>query len=259
MLKWVQCVRRRPELTVVEFRRQWQEYGEEIVSLGAELGAVRVEVSAALVVDANVEWQLQSRLGGPLRRPRRDPLLRERPGVLRGPRSAGAEGARRPAPAASGGLRRRSPLLLLPRLAGRGSLVLPRRRLTTSYSAASIGTKLPSSVPAPPGDRAVVDDGVREEALVPRRRGRPSRSPPAARTRAGPGPPGPTPPVRGRRRARSRPSGRPPPRRPRSGASRSPRPRPRSRARGSSSRRRPGGGRRATPRGTRTRPRPRPG
>lgn len=59
MLKWVQCVRRRPELTVVEFRRKWQEYGEAIVSLGAELGAVRVEVSASLVVDANAEWQLR--------------------------------------------------------------------------------------------------------------------------------------------------------------------------------------------------------
>lgn len=59
MLKWVQCVRRRPEVTVVEFRRKWQEYGEAIVSLGAELGAVRVEVSAALVVDANAEWQLR--------------------------------------------------------------------------------------------------------------------------------------------------------------------------------------------------------
>ncbi len=59
MLKWVQCVRRRPELTVVEFRRKWLEYSEEIVSLGAELCAVRVEVSAALVVDANAEWQLR--------------------------------------------------------------------------------------------------------------------------------------------------------------------------------------------------------
>lgn len=60
MLKWVQCVRRRPELTVVEFRRKWLEYSEEIVSLGAELGAVRVEVSAALAVGANVEWQART-------------------------------------------------------------------------------------------------------------------------------------------------------------------------------------------------------
>ena len=59
MLKWVQCVRRRPELTVVEFRRYWLEYGEEIVALGAEIGAFRVEVSAALVVGANAEWQLR--------------------------------------------------------------------------------------------------------------------------------------------------------------------------------------------------------
>lgn len=57
MLKWVQCVRRRPELSVVEFRRSWLEYGETIVALGAEIGAVRVEVSAALVVEANLEWQ----------------------------------------------------------------------------------------------------------------------------------------------------------------------------------------------------------
>ena len=57
MLKWVQCVRRRPELTVVEFRRAWLEYGEEVVSLAAELGATRVEVSAALAVEANAAWQ----------------------------------------------------------------------------------------------------------------------------------------------------------------------------------------------------------
>lgn len=59
MLKWVQCVRRRPELTVVEFRRIWREYGEEVVALGAELGAFRVEVSASLAVEANAEWQLR--------------------------------------------------------------------------------------------------------------------------------------------------------------------------------------------------------
>lgn len=59
MLKWVQCIRRRPELSVVEFRQLWLEYGEEIVALGAELGAVRVEVSASLAVEVNVEWQLQ--------------------------------------------------------------------------------------------------------------------------------------------------------------------------------------------------------
>ena len=56
MLKWVQCVRRRPELTVVEFRRAWLEYGEEVVALAAELDAARVEVSAALAVESNAEW-----------------------------------------------------------------------------------------------------------------------------------------------------------------------------------------------------------
>lgn len=59
MLKWVQCVRRRPELTVVEFRRHWLEYGEEIVALGAEVGAFRIEVSTALAVGVNDEWQLR--------------------------------------------------------------------------------------------------------------------------------------------------------------------------------------------------------
>jgi len=59
VLKWVQCIRRRPELTVVEFRRSWLEYGEEVVALAAELGATRVEVSAALAVEANTAWQQQ--------------------------------------------------------------------------------------------------------------------------------------------------------------------------------------------------------
>lgn len=58
MLKWVQCVRRRPELTVVQFRRAWRDYGEEVVALGAEIGAFRVEVSASLAVEAAAEWQL---------------------------------------------------------------------------------------------------------------------------------------------------------------------------------------------------------
>ena len=57
VLKWVQCIRRRPELTVVEFRRAWVGYGEEVVGLAAEIGAVRVEVSAALAVEANAAWQ----------------------------------------------------------------------------------------------------------------------------------------------------------------------------------------------------------
>jgi hypothetical protein len=57
VLKWVHCVRRRPELTVVEFRRAWTQHGEEVVALAAEIGAVRVEVSAALAVESNVEWQ----------------------------------------------------------------------------------------------------------------------------------------------------------------------------------------------------------
>jgi hypothetical protein len=59
VLKWVQCIRRRPELTVVEFRRLWVEYGEEVVALGAEVGAFRVEVSASLAVEANLAWRLQ--------------------------------------------------------------------------------------------------------------------------------------------------------------------------------------------------------
>ena len=37
MLKWVQCVRRRPELTVVWFGRKWHEYGEVSVSPAHDL------------------------------------------------------------------------------------------------------------------------------------------------------------------------------------------------------------------------------
>ncbi len=151
MLKWVQCVRRRPEVTVVEFRRKWQEYGEAIVSLGAELGAVRVEVSAALVVDANAEWQLRRGSAAPFDGLAEIHFSGSAPEffaaiVQPGPKELAARLL-----TAAGGFRRRLPFLLLPRLAGRGSLVLARRGLTIPYSAASIGTKLPSCVPFPPG------------------------------------------------------------------------------------------------------------
>lgn len=58
MLKWVQCVRRRPDLTAVEFRRHFRGYGEELLALGAELGAVRVELSAVPAEGAHPGWPL---------------------------------------------------------------------------------------------------------------------------------------------------------------------------------------------------------
>ena len=106
MLERVRCVRRRPDLTVVEFRRHGLEYGEAIVAPGAEIGAVRIEVSASLAVEANLEWQARR---GSLFRPAEPPLF---------------------------------------------------RRLHRD-EAAVVG-------PVPAGDRAVVDDGVREETLAAR-------------------------------------------------------------------------------------------
>lgn len=57
MIKLMQCVRKSPELSTVEFRRRWQEYGARLRELAAELDAVRV------VVDTTLESAINQRLG----------------------------------------------------------------------------------------------------------------------------------------------------------------------------------------------------
>jgi hypothetical protein len=53
MVKLIQCIRRRPQLGVDEFRTVWEEYGEQLRSIAIELGAVRVSLSTTLETPLN--------------------------------------------------------------------------------------------------------------------------------------------------------------------------------------------------------------
>jgi hypothetical protein len=53
MIKLVQCVRRRPRLTVDEFRAAWETYGERLREVAIELGATRVTLSTTLETPLN--------------------------------------------------------------------------------------------------------------------------------------------------------------------------------------------------------------
>ena len=55
MIKLVQCIHSKPGLAPVEFRAAWRRYGELLTSSRATLGAVEVELTTMLAVDANVE------------------------------------------------------------------------------------------------------------------------------------------------------------------------------------------------------------
>jgi hypothetical protein len=53
MIKHVQCLRRHPDLTPVDFRQHWDEYKPLWQALAERLGAVRVSFSTTLAVEAN--------------------------------------------------------------------------------------------------------------------------------------------------------------------------------------------------------------
>jgi hypothetical protein len=48
MVKYVQCIRRRPDLSVEEFRAGWERYSERLRALALELGARRATVATTL-------------------------------------------------------------------------------------------------------------------------------------------------------------------------------------------------------------------
>jgi hypothetical protein len=60
MIKFVQCIRRKPGLTKQEFREQWSEYREKVKAVAEASGAVRSVLSVALAVEQNLEI-MQSR------------------------------------------------------------------------------------------------------------------------------------------------------------------------------------------------------
>lgn len=59
MIKLIQCVRRRPELGLADFRREWDAYRELLMDLAPEVGAVKVALSTTLAVEANLELMTQ--------------------------------------------------------------------------------------------------------------------------------------------------------------------------------------------------------
>jgi len=54
MIKFVQCVRRKPGLSKQEFREQWAEYGQKVKAIANASKAKRCTLSTALVVEQNM-------------------------------------------------------------------------------------------------------------------------------------------------------------------------------------------------------------
>jgi len=59
MIKFIQCIRKKPGLSHVEFRRNWAEYRERASAVADAVGASRFSISTALTVAHNVQVQLE--------------------------------------------------------------------------------------------------------------------------------------------------------------------------------------------------------
>ncbi len=55
MIKFVQCIRRKPGLTKQDFREQWVEYGGRVKALAKASGADRSVLSMGLEVEQNLD------------------------------------------------------------------------------------------------------------------------------------------------------------------------------------------------------------
>jgi len=55
MIKFVQCVRRRPGLSKEEFREEWGRYGEQVKEIAGASKAARYAMSTSLQVDQNLD------------------------------------------------------------------------------------------------------------------------------------------------------------------------------------------------------------
>ena len=58
MIKFIQCIRKKPELSHVEFRRYWAEYKDRAAAVAEVVGVSRFSVSTMLTVEHNVHVQL---------------------------------------------------------------------------------------------------------------------------------------------------------------------------------------------------------
>jgi hypothetical protein len=58
MIKLMQCIRRKPQLSVAEFRHQWDRYKEAWLELAKQSEARRMVTSIGLDIDLNASIQL---------------------------------------------------------------------------------------------------------------------------------------------------------------------------------------------------------
>jgi hypothetical protein len=54
VIKFIQCVRRKPNISVAEFRRYWEAYREKVQALAQTSQAVRFAMSTTLRVEENI-------------------------------------------------------------------------------------------------------------------------------------------------------------------------------------------------------------
>jgi hypothetical protein len=55
MIKFIQYVRRKSNLSIIEFRNFWREYATKVSDLGTDLKAVRLTLSTTLSVSENLK------------------------------------------------------------------------------------------------------------------------------------------------------------------------------------------------------------
>jgi hypothetical protein len=58
VIRFIQCVRRKPDVSIQDFRRQWKDYQKEATELARALNAVGLTFSTTLAVDENLQVML---------------------------------------------------------------------------------------------------------------------------------------------------------------------------------------------------------
>lgn len=58
MIKFIQCVSKKPEVSIQEFRRYWQAYQAKATELAKSVNAVGLVFSTTLAVDENLQVML---------------------------------------------------------------------------------------------------------------------------------------------------------------------------------------------------------
>lgn len=58
MIKFIQCVRKKPEISIHDFRRYWKSYQAKATELAKAVNAVGLTFSTTLAVDENLQVML---------------------------------------------------------------------------------------------------------------------------------------------------------------------------------------------------------